>query len=208
MVSQNSSCGAFYLSTCSLVAWVIYEPVFEFLCGCRGDRDGYWKLWRYSMRENGVGGSGGIGVFTWYLLDGGDVDLVGCCDKCVGGVGGGDDNDGVGFDDESVGNLVLTFIMDMDFFGWLVVGARGSVVKESVGWSYGEDLVGWNRVKRRVAVFAIAVREALSVLPKAPSPLEVNRFYLVVWRVSVEIFLEACSIQWRLYVTESLVDIV
>ena len=51
------------------------------------------------MRELGMGGSGGIGMFTWYVLYGGDGDLVGCCDECVVGVGGGDDNDRVGCDD-------------------------------------------------------------------------------------------------------------
>ena len=32
----------------------------------------------------------------------------------------------------------------------------------------------------------IAVRQALSVLSKSPSPLEVTRFDWVVWRVGVE----------------------
>ena len=51
------------------------------------------------MRKHGMGGFGDIGMFTWDLLDGGDGNLVGCCDECVGGVGGGDVNDGVGCDD-------------------------------------------------------------------------------------------------------------
>ena len=45
-----------------------------------------------------MGGSGGIGIGTWDVVDGGDGNLVGCCDECVGGVSGGDDNDGVGCD--------------------------------------------------------------------------------------------------------------
>ena len=53
------------------------------------------------MREHGMGGSGGIGMFTWYVLNGGDGDLVGYCDEYVGGVGGGDDNDRLGYDDVS-----------------------------------------------------------------------------------------------------------
>ena len=53
------------------------------------------------------------------------------------------------------------------------------------------------------AVCAIAVREALSVLPKAPSPLEVTRFDWVVWRVGVETLMETCSTRWRLYAVES-----
>ena len=32
------------------------------------------------MREHGVGGSGGIGMVTLDVSDGGDGDLVGCCD--------------------------------------------------------------------------------------------------------------------------------
>ena len=51
------------------------------------------------MREHGMGGSEGIGMVTWDVLDGFDGDLVGCCDECVGGVGGWDYNDGLGFND-------------------------------------------------------------------------------------------------------------
>ena len=54
----------------------------------------------------------------------------------------------------------------------------------------------------------IAARQALFVLPKAPSPLEVNRFDWVAWRVGVEFFMETCSTQWRLYDEESSVDLV
>ena len=46
--------------------------------------------------------------------------------------------------------------------------------------------MGGNGVTRRGAFGAIAVRKDLSVLPKAPSPLEVTRFDWVVWRVGVE----------------------
>ena len=49
-----------------------------------------------------------------------------------------------------------------------------------------------NRVKRRVAVGKIAARQALSVLPKASSTLEVTGFYGLVWRVGVEMLMEAC----------------
>ena len=51
------------------------------------------------MMERGVGGSGGIGMFTWDVLDGGEGDLVGCCYEFVGGVGGGNYNYVVGFYD-------------------------------------------------------------------------------------------------------------
>ena len=43
-----------------------------------------------------------------------------------------------------------------------------------------------NRFKRRGSVGAIAFRKALSVLPNAPSPLEVNNFDWVAGRVGVE----------------------
>ena len=46
--------------------------------------------------------------------------------------------------------------------------------------------MGGNGVKRRGEVGAIAVRKALSVLPKAPYPLEVARFDWAAWRVGVE----------------------
>ena len=40
------------------------------------------------MRERGMDGSGVIGMGTWYVVGGGDGNLVGCWDECVGGVGG------------------------------------------------------------------------------------------------------------------------
>ena len=43
-----------------------------------------------------------------------------------------------------------------------------------------------NGFNRRVTVGAISVRQSLSVLPKTPSPLEVNIFDWVAWRVGVE----------------------
>ena len=43
-----------------------------------------------------------------------------------------------------------------------------------------------NGVKRRGAVGEIASRKALSVLPKAPSPLEVTCSDLVVWKFGDE----------------------
>ena len=46
-----------------------------------------------------MGGSEGIGMFTWDVLDVGDGNLVGCCDEYVGGVVGGDNNYRVGCDD-------------------------------------------------------------------------------------------------------------
>ena len=46
-----------------------------------------------------MGDSGGIGMFTIDVLDGGDGYLVGCCDECVAGVDGGDENEGVSCDD-------------------------------------------------------------------------------------------------------------
>ena len=49
-----------------------------------------------------------------------------------------------------------------------------------------EDLVGGNGVKRRRSFGAIAFQEALPVMPKSPSPLEVTRFDWFTWRVGVE----------------------
>ena len=49
-----------------------------------------------------MGGSRGIGMGHRDLLDGVDGNLVGFCDECVAGVGGGDDNYRVGCDDGSV----------------------------------------------------------------------------------------------------------
>ena len=84
MGSQNNSCRALYLSTCSLVAWGIDDPVFEFVYGWKGEGYSYLKLCRCSMRESGMGISRGIEMGTWDLSDGGDGNLVGCCDECVG----------------------------------------------------------------------------------------------------------------------------
>ena len=67
-----------------------------------------------------------------------------------------------------------------------MVGAGASTGNVYVGWSSMEDLVGGNRVKRILAVGAIAVQQALFVLTKVPSPLEVKRFDWVMWRVGVE----------------------
>ena len=53
-------------------------------------------------------------------------------------------------------------------------------------------------VKIRGAVDAILVQQALSVMPKAPSPLEVTGFDGVVWRVGVVTFMEACSTWWSI----------
>ena len=68
--------------------------------------------------------------------------------------------------------------------------------------------MGGNGVKRRGSVGVIAVWGALYMLPKAPSPLEVNRFDWVTWRVGVETFMETCPTRWRLYAADSLVDLV
>ena len=46
--------------------------------------------------------------------------------------------------------------------------------------------MGVNEVKRRVAVVVVAAHQALSVLAKALSPLEVTHFDRVMWRVRVE----------------------
>ena len=68
--------------------------------------------------------------------------------------------------------------------------------------------MGGNGFKRRGEVCEIAMQEALSVLPKAPSPLEVTRFDWVAWRVGVENLMKTCSTRWRLYAVDSLVDLV
>ena len=68
--------------------------------------------------------------------------------------------------------------------------------------------MGGKGVKRRVAYGKISVQGVLSVLPKAPSPLEVTRFDWVAWRVGVETLMETCSARWRLYSAESTVDLV
>ena len=48
-------------------------------------------------------------------------------------------------------------------------------------------MVGGNRVKRRGVVDAIAVWQALSVLPKAPYTLEVTGFDGVMWRLALKL---------------------
>ena len=106
------------------------------------------------------------------------MDGVDFVDK-VGGGGGSSEGEGVG-------NLGGMFIMHMDIFEWLVIGAGASVGRASIGWNYGEEVVGANGVKRRGSVGAIEVRQALYVLPKAPSPIEVTGFERIVWRVGVE----------------------
>ena len=58
--------------------------------------------------------------------------------------------------------------------------------KTYVGCTSGEDWLGVNGVNRRGAVGAIAMRQALSVLSKSPSPLEVTRSDWVAWRVGIE----------------------
>ena len=68
--------------------------------------------------------------------------------------------------------------------------------------------MGGNGIKRRGSVGTIAVQEDLSMLQKAPSPLEVTLFDLVAWRVGVETLIETCSTWWRLYAAESSVDLV
>ena len=72
MGAQKSSCRALSLSNCSLVAWRIDDPVFELMCGYRWDGDASCQLWGFSMRERGMGVSGGKGMFTRDLLYGGD----------------------------------------------------------------------------------------------------------------------------------------
>ena len=74
--------------------------------------------------------------------------------------------------------------------------------------SYGGVVVVGKGFKRIVSVCEIAVRKALSVLPKTTSPLEVTGFDGFVLRVGVETFVEACSTWWRLYAVESSVDLV
>ena len=46
--------------------------------------------------------------------------------------------------------------------------------------------MGCNGFKKRGAVGAIAVRQALSVLQKAPYPLGVTRFDWFAWMVGIE----------------------
>ena len=75
------------------------------------------------MRERGMGSSGGIEMVTWDVSDVVDGDLVVCCDECVGGVGGADNSDGVGFDD-GAGDVVC----DGGCIGTEKCGSYGSVV--------------------------------------------------------------------------------
>ena len=49
-----------------------------------------------------MGGYEVIVMGTWDIVYGDDGDLIGCCDECVCGVGGSDDNDRVGDDDGAV----------------------------------------------------------------------------------------------------------
>ena len=93
-----------------------------------------------------------------------------CSDGLMDGVDVGDESGGVGgsSDCEGLGNLGGMFIMDMDIFEWQMDVAVASVGKASVGWSYGREVVGGNGVKVRGAVGARAVRQALSVMRKAP----------------------------------------
>ena len=64
MGSQNRYFRALSLSTCYIVAWLMDEPVFEFVCGWRGGGDSSCQLCGCSMREIGMGGYGGIGMVT------------------------------------------------------------------------------------------------------------------------------------------------
>ena len=83
------------------------------MCGCRGKGDSNCQLWRCSIRESVMGGSGGIGMGTLYVSNGGDGDSVGCYDEFVGGADVGDDRSRYG---DRVRNLVGMFIVDMFFF--------------------------------------------------------------------------------------------
>ena len=85
-----------------------------------------------------MGGSGGIGMGTWDVLDGSDGDLVGCCDECLGRVGGVDYNDGVGCDDWAGDG---TYECGTD--GDVVVLVEGSNVVYVEVYSRGESGV-WN----------------------------------------------------------------
>ena len=58
--------------------------------------------------------------------------------------------------------------------------------KTYVGCTSGEDWLGVNGVNRRGAVGAIAVRQDLSVLLKAPYTLDVTCLFWVAWRVGTE----------------------
>ena len=72
-----------------------------------------------------MGGSGGIGMVNWGILDGGDGYSIDCCDDCVGGV-----CDGGWIDTEECGD-------DGAVFG-LVEGRNVGYVE---GYSRGES--GW-----------------------------------------------------------------
>ena len=55
--------------------------------------------------------------------------------------------------------------------------------------------MGGNGVKRIVEVGTIAVQQDLSMLTKAPSPIEVTIFDWVVWRVGVKTLrMRSCAI--------------
>ena len=86
------------------------------------------------MRERGMGGSGVIGMGNLDVVDGGDGHLVGCCDECVVGVGGGYDNDRVSCDD---GDGDVTDYCEAN---WDVVGlVEGSNVGCVEGYCRGES---------------------------------------------------------------------
>ena len=94
------------------------------------------------MRERGMGGYWGKGMFTWDLLDGCDGNFFGCCDECVGGVGGGDGNYEVGCD-YGAGDGTAECGADGDVFdlveGRNVGNVEGYSRGESGGWDGGED---------------------------------------------------------------------
>ena len=93
------------------------------------------------MREHGMSVSGGIGMGTWDVLDGGDGDLVDCCDGCVGGVGGGDDNSGVGCDYGS-GDGTDKCGADGAVVGF-VEGSNVGMRKDISGGNQVNDMVSW-----------------------------------------------------------------
>ena len=99
-----------------------------------------------------MGSSGGIGIGTRYVLDGGDGDLVGCCDECVVGVDGGNDNDKVGCDDGAVDGVSGWGCIGTDEFG-----ADGSVVGLVEGRNVGnvEVYSRWDQVDEMVAMIMV-----------------------------------------------------
>ena len=94
------------------------------------------------MRERGMGGSGGIGMINLDVLDGGDGDLVGFCDECIGGVVGDNDNDRVGCDngagdgtDVCGADGAVVGLVEVSNDGYVEVYNRG----ESGGLDGGDD---------------------------------------------------------------------